>query len=439
MPVRHRYSKFQLKVRRQAGFTLVELMVAVLIGMILMLAVMLLQLKLTAQNVRTSDIALRDNEARAALDMMSRDLSSSGFLGGGIAQNCVGILGYNSNIAGMSGSAGYFASFGAWAMSGAYNTTLPFIDKTANKLPNGGYALNYPPSGSTIRSDVLLIRVTNDASNLATTSGATSRGTANATYPPLTQGAMPLVNTCNINAGDSVVAQLPISGVRYCMRLPVTSVVSPCGTSTFTASGTLMPSNFFAGFSAQMALLGGTANSLTNAVIWTGKYADVGVAAPASPAQPNQLAYAYYVDNTSSVAAWPRLVRTTINPLNDKVISNQELASGVVSMQVMFGVGDGTPADGVVSYVNPSSMTASQWSQVLSVKILLLTRSLYADPDKNFKNASSTIALSTQFPNANPTTTTFTDYPISTAEMSKRFVAQLVEVPVRNNMLVTNQ
>ena len=63
--------------RRQAGFTLVELFVAVLIGLLLTLAVMVIQGQLTRTNMQLSDAGQRNDQARSAIDTLQRDLSNA--------------------------------------------------------------------------------------------------------------------------------------------------------------------------------------------------------------------------------------------------------------------------------------------------------------------------------------------------------------------------
>ena len=73
---------------RQRGLSLVELMIALVIGLIFSLSVLLVQAHLTRENVQMSDVALRDSQARAALDLVTRDLSNAGFMLGGVQSRC---------------------------------------------------------------------------------------------------------------------------------------------------------------------------------------------------------------------------------------------------------------------------------------------------------------------------------------------------------------
>lgn len=433
--------------RRSAhGFTLIELMVALVVGMVLVVAVLKLQLQLTRQNVRTADTGVRDNEIRAAMDLITQDLASGGFLGGGAAQYCTSILSYDSNAAGISGNAGYYPSFSAWAMTGVAGAALPMLDQiNSAKLPGGTWGPSYPAAGGN-RSDILFLRTTSDATSLANLSSTTTKGSANATYPPLTQQAYPLANSCNFNVGDAALVQATVSGTRFCMRMPVAAIAAPCGNNTISngaGASAFMPATFFTGFSNALNLVGGTAGSLTNDALWTAKVQDIGTAAATT-----QVIYAYYVDSNAAIAPWPVLIRAAINPLNDQVISSQIMASGVVSLQVMFGLAASAGSTGVVSYVNTANMTAAQWPLVLTTKILLVSRSLTPDPGQSGggatasyqfnNNGAASLPVSTQYANASYPGTKFTDYTFSASEQHQHFTTQMVEISMRNNILSNN-
>ena len=121
------------------GFTLIELMVALLLSLVLGIALLKMQGKLGEQTVRTADVGVRDTQARAAMDQITKDLSGAGFLFGGTQSFCSVLMTYNSAVA------GYFMHHpadGQAAVTGAKMMFAPSL------------TLNYPPSGSSIPSDV---------------------------------------------------------------------------------------------------------------------------------------------------------------------------------------------------------------------------------------------------------------------------------------------
>ena len=70
---------------RQAGFTLIELMVALALSLVLAIALLVMQVNLGKNTMRTADVGVRDVQARAAMDLITQDISDAGFLFGGTA------------------------------------------------------------------------------------------------------------------------------------------------------------------------------------------------------------------------------------------------------------------------------------------------------------------------------------------------------------------
>jgi len=88
------------RARQQSGLSLIELMVALVIGLIFAIAVLIVQSKLTQQNLQMTDVMERDTQARAALDLITRSLSNAGFMvGGGVQSPCAAVLAYNAGLA----------------------------------------------------------------------------------------------------------------------------------------------------------------------------------------------------------------------------------------------------------------------------------------------------------------------------------------------------
>jgi len=396
-------------------------MVALAIGLILVGAILTLQLKLTQQNVRSTDVSVRDSEIRTAMDSITRDLTSGGFLFGGNNQNCSAILNYDSGAPGAP-TAGYFATYPVSALAGGAGVALPFV-------AGGGITLNYPAAGSANRSDVLIIQSTKDGTQFNSTANPVSPTMINAAYTPVTTGTLPFSTNPapTVTVGDSALLQISVGSTPtqqlLCMRVPIGSTgVAVGGSIPVSSFGTLMPSNFYAGFSGQFAnlgLAGLTGQSISNVQLQNGKLIDLG-----APANTNQFIYAYFIDGTTY--PFPTLVRATINALNDVEVagSRQAIAAGAVSMQVLFGIG--TPSTGVTSYLTWANVLANQQTQnVLTVKILLVTRSVYAD--RTNVTVQGVIPLQSQF--SQPA---YTNYTPTAAEATQRFVAQEVELTARS-------
>lgn len=423
----------RLKAR---GFTLVELMVAIVIGMILTVAVMLTQLNLGTQNMRVADVAARDNESRAAMDSISRDISSGGFLLSGVPARCDVMLAYNAAT-----NAKYINSFPTYGLSGGAAISLPFVDPSG---PSGGVAVNYPPGGSVNRSDILVVNATASGTAMANATYPSVKGNQLAiTYTPLTSGQIPLTavttggNTTisTLKTGDVGMLQVPFGTLQQaaCIRIPITSLATAGGTAYVGSTGALMPTAFYNGFSTQLATVGLATTALTNQYLRapTTLLTDLGTAAGST-----QITYAYFVEQNAAVAPWPRLVRVSINPLNDQVIANSktDIAAGVVSLQLVFGV-DPANTGAVTAYQTSATVSANKyWPFVRSVKIALITRALYPDQNASFTNPANAGKVSTLFNEAG-----FTDYTISAAESKYRFFAQETELAIRNTLWNPNK
>lgn len=392
-------------------------MVSVAIGLVLTVAVLYLQLKLTSQNVRTTDTAVRDNEARAAMDLITRDLSGGGFLHGGSSTNCYTVLNYNTALP----APNYFAGFPVSSVAGGVGVALPFV-------ASPGITLNYPVTGSANRSDVLIVRTTADASQFSATLNPVVPTMDNTAFLPMSTTQLPFATNPPppLKAGDVGLLQVsvgtPPNALLACLRVPIsTAPVAANGSAFITSSGAFMPAAGYGGFATQFAGIG-LNGGISDILLRSSKVIDLGAAA-----NTNQFVNAYFVDNSYR---WPTLVRATVNALTDVEVPNtrQEVAAGVVSFQVLFGVG--SASTGVTAYKSwPQVLSSGNVGNVLTVRVLILQRSLY--PDKDFNNSSvyanGVIPLSTQFNQSG-----YADYTIPSQEISSRFVAQETELTVRS-------
>ncbi len=376
-------------------------MVSLALGLVVGLALVVVQARLSAQSVRTSDISARDNEARAAMDIIARDVSGSGFLHGGL--NCPVVLGYNRTAA----SSGYFAAVPATSLAARSGLALPFV-------ANSGITLNYPASGSGIVSDVLIVSGTAGATKMDTEAIAAA---PNAAYRPTLDGLLPVTRTDTLTAGDVGMVQVTLDSATsqwLCLRVPITQISTTAGVSYIQSTGNFMPLNFYAGFSGQLAGAG-LPGAIGDAQLQQARLTDIGTAAAS-----NLVTYAYYIDNSDT---WPILMRTTINAANDAPIGTpQAIAAGVVSLQVLFGVGPGTGA-AITQYVTGAQVATTQnVRNVRSIRVAVVTRSLNAD--REFTNAGASVAVPAGF----------TAYPIPTAYLKHRFAVQTTEIALRNGL-----
>jgi hypothetical protein len=143
-----------------------------------------------------------------------------------------------------------------------------------------------------------------------------------------------------------------------------------------------------------------------------------------SPASPTQVTTAYYIDNSGS---FPLLMRSQWSLLDDTAIGTpQQIAAGVVSLQVRFNVGGG-------SYLTSAAVTSGgQWSSVCSVRVAVIGRSLNDDPDPSYSwtPTSITPGSATKISPGTP----FADYSIPDAFRKRRYLLETTELAVRNTL-----
>jgi Tfp pilus assembly protein PilW len=389
--------------RRSAGFTLVELLVAMLVSMLLAVALMRMQASWVGRTqVVNADVATRDDQARVAMDRVVADLSSGGFLFGGSATNCAALFAYNTTAAAVVAHHPVDAQA---AVTGARIAVTPNVA-----------ALTYPPTGSIAvgKTDVLVMAGAVDTSRF-TDANAPVPAFANAVYTPLTTGQLPMSSTSSLTAGHIGIVQVPDSGSWACLRVPISTI--PSGTY-ITSSGTNMPPTFYNGFAAAMTAEG-LAGTLSNTELYQSKVLDIG-----SAASPNQTLIAYYIDNNSG--SFPILKRASVNLLDDSVISTQDVAAGIVSMQVVFGVDVGNTGSITNYYTAATVTTNKQWASVKSVKVALVARSINADPDANYSAASPIVVKS-----ASDTVTPFQNITLSGSD-KHHYTVQTTEIYSRN-------
>jgi len=380
------------------------MLIALAVGLMLMLAVVVVQVGASTQNMRISDANQRDNEVRAAFDMLTQDVASAGFLLTPGVPNCAGRLNFDSGAP----SPNYFATNQVSALASSTGLQLPMA--TAGTL-----TMDYPASGSSNRSDVLVISRASDATQYGDPYTPTTLASPNAAYHPMTTGLVPVSSAASLTAGHVALLSVPLGGQLLCLRVPVSSIGTASSSPYMAgASGTLMPSTFYTGFSGKLATVGMGSYTLSDALLMQAKVLDMGTAAAS-----NQVTYVYYVSGSSYT--WPTLMRATIDSLNDTVTKVQPIAAGVVSLQVLFGV-DTTGSGGVTAYQTGATVaTSNSYASIRSVRIGVIARSLYADPSYT---APTTITL----PGGSP----FTPFTVSAS--NNRHTALITEVAVRNTL-----
>lgn len=391
---------------RQGGFTLIELMVALALSLVLAVALLVMQVNLGKNTVRNADVGVRDVQARAAMDMMTQDVSGAGFLFGGTQNLCATVMTYNGS--------GYYIHHSVDGLAAANGTALNFAK---------AQTLDYPPAGSTVPSDVLVTTVSGNGASLSV---PLINVTADPTNSPLTTGSLPLNSTAGMATADVGIAQAPMNSRLACMRVVLTGVTSSAVQSLATT---------YSGYATQTVTAGYT-GSLTNAQFYAGgSFADFGPpVAVAAPAVPPYATIAYYVSNNGG--SYPVLMRAVYNLLDDTQSYAQPIAAGVVSLQARFGVD--TTGTGVVTPPYKTALqvtTANQWDLVRSVRIAIVMRSLVDDPDPAYywtptAATPGTPATATGAGTVSPGGS-FTNVPVPIGS-KRRYLLQQTEIATRN-------
>lgn len=395
--------------RREGGFTLVELMVALLLSLLLAVAMLKMQTKMASQTMRVSDTGTRDTQARAAMDLITRDLSSAGFLIGNSQYACDALLTYHSG-------AGYFTHHAADAFASVSGTTMNFAPTLV---------MNYPTSAAAaggLTSDVLVTLTSKSAAQFNEAINPILQADGGGGGTPLTTGTVSLKTTpTNLHVNDAVIVQAPIGTTGLaCLRVPITSPVT--GPAMTSAGGTTMPANFYNGFVTPVASAGFT-TALTTASILNSFVVDIGQAATST-----QVQTVYYVDGSG---AFPVLMRAQYSLVDDSVLTApQPIAAGVVALRVSFGVDPGNTG-AVTAYQSGAQVTAANnWGAVRSARIALVTRTINDDPnaDATGYTAPTTIPIGPSVGASSPAWFGSITVPAST----HRYVVNTTEVAYRN-------
>ncbi|MGC8807473.1 MAG: PilW family protein [Thiomonas sp.] len=409
----------------QRGLSLIELMVALVIGLIFAIAVLLVQSSLTKQNVQMSDVMQRDTQTRAALDLISRDLSNAGYMLDGVQPPCAARLAFDSAVQSTP-----FFQYPVSAVKQASSTALPTATTPA-PTPGPTYV---PPGGG--ETEMISITGANSARITPTGGNPTTFVVQNTVATSQTANAvqdstLPLNSVSGIAVGDTAQLRMPLNQNIVCFRVPVAAVDTTTTPPSITSMNSLFPSNAYSGFnnSLQSANLFPTGvTQLQNANLAQARLADGGPAAT-SPLK----TVVYYVANAANAASGgtiPMLMRATLNASNDQMIGTPlPLAAGVVSLQVRFGV-DETNSGQVTNYLRWSNVVTGHYTNaVRSVLFAVVSRTLHADPSN-----PQVTSVAVPSPMTGAGNDMFVAYTPTAAEQRNRFSVIESEFALRNTL-----
>lgn len=334
-----------LRMNPQSGFTLIELMVSMLIGLLIMAGV----LNVFQGNIINSryqdNMAILQENGRFAMDMMARQLQMAGYTGcmtANITPRNTLQAGYDVDFHPERGVEGWEYNntyYSAPAVAGEYpfvNTSTTTVLSSNGKWSNRDGALAVPTS--TVEG--LSINVMPGSDIMRVWGGAGS----SASITGITPGANTVVTLDSVSG----ISQDAILVLNDCS---VANIVQACNinssTNKITLSAGCSPGN---DVSLRLNIsVGGGVYVMQGDVFYIGKRA---------------------------VGAPPSLYRAPLNT-NTTVGTGVELVEGIENMQIMYGVDtDGDKQANVYVTAKQMSTTAGDWSKVVSVRLMLLAQSV---------------------------------------------------------------
>ena len=400
--------------RRQAGVTLVELMVAIAVALILSLSILGVLVFSASSNKNSTSLGSLNNNIRGVLTLLTRDANSAGFMLGAAQSQCGLTLLYDSSLSTQTPNV-----YPAWAASQAHGGGLPFSSSTTS----------YPPSGWNNSTQVLLFAASPSVPDYTTT-GASPNAllpgpVATAAYGSawkntMTSGTLQLINTSGMTQGDMGMLQVPMNNNQLvCMRVPLSAVTS--GTVTGTPGTRYMPTNGFSDFASLI-----TASSKSYGTLGVGQLQHARLLDMGQSASSMQIVE-YWIDDSNG---YPVLMRSEYSALTDNLIETDALAPGVVSLQALFGtIPVGSAIGGTVPQYKSWGDVDPTTDQVVSVALALVSRTLY---DDSGYTAPSTITVPQPASGTN-LVDSFSNYKVSTAEQHRHFQVNTLVVSLRNS------
>ena len=330
---------------RQTGFSLIELMVALVLGLILTSGV--ISVYITSKNTYNVNTALGavQEHGRFSLMFMDPQIRMAGYWGcrktapipNYVASDSIydytsAVFGYEATGTGVGGSLDLNAN-------PSYETTPPQNAALWSPALNASGTVLYNAIKSTALrgSDIFMIRYVN----------SNPPALIAPTYGDGTDPGNLYVSTNDNGVNDT--SYFATNG--YAVVSACSATVAPQAfkvTAIDTAAGTVSYASLLAHYTSALAT--GNLGVAVTYVYWVGKGADNG----------------------------PSLYQGVVN--NDGSFSTRELVSGVENMQVLYGVDTDSDADHVPNRFETASDVQNEaggaaWSKVVCIRVALLTRS----------------------------------------------------------------
>jgi type IV pilus assembly protein PilW len=308
-----------MKHRRTKGFSIVELMVAILIGLIILAGVIQVVITSKTTFVGQEEMSFIQENARYAMDVIGKDIQSAGYWG------CAGPSARFAVAAKDSAAApGLVRALPVGGYDGTSHSSMPTYLKDRMPLP----------SGVTESSDVLILR------------GAEGTMVGIQTHDGTTITTAPEKHKIKEKAYFVVIGE-DCRRVSIVKAATTTDTEIPYEAGADNCSTAIKPSLLKKSFDCTESY---EAYSPGATIMEYG-------------------AKAYFVGDSSAINGFPALKRVVFK---DGGITQEELALGVEDMQIMYGV---VSVGGGVQYKTASDVGAAEWPQIGSVQVQMVFRS----------------------------------------------------------------
>ncbi len=321
-------------VSRQTGFSIVELMVAVLISLIVLVGVVQVVVTSKVTFLHQEEMSFIQENARYAMDVIGRDIQNAGHWG------CAGATAEVAQVAKVvPGAAALLGMRPVQGFAGEARESFPAVYRDNLRMPDFA-ATRFPDSFVVRRAEGQAYAVTDHQDT-----------------------TLRVVPAHDYKKGD----YLAVIG-EDCRRMGIIRQSDVSDPNVIDYAGQICTD--------------GIKPALLNPVI-CGADCDCndGVVSAAHKYQPGSTvmrysARAYYIGNSSALSGQPALRRAVLKA-GDSAVSgaaSEEIALGVEAMEVLYGLdltGDGQPNQ----YLPADLVAADQWGAVYAVQVTLLFRS----------------------------------------------------------------
>lgn len=327
--------------KQMQGFSIVELMVAILIGLIVLAGVVQVVLTSRTTFLSQEEISYIQENSRYAMDVMSKDIQSAGYWG------CAG---FSPKVA--AAAKPFTADSNADVLLGKHPLTEYFI----STQPITGFVTGFPTGTG------YSVRTINAQSGVDTPESFVVRGAEGEVHSLQShvERTLTLVDEHDFSANDYAVVI-----AEDCRRIGIIKASAVTNNTLSYAATSVCGSRVKPGkterFYCDVDCNCSQQSSLLEVYL------------PGSTVM-DYVAHGYYIGNSSVLPGQPALKRIYLSSTGSK---QEEIALGVEDLQVRYGVdsNDDGKVDGYVAASSIDNANWDAWHSVKSVEVSLLFRS----------------------------------------------------------------